>query len=153
PDADGKLARVLVGVDREEPLWALAALAQSLPEGDYALAAEGVLGDTRLAALGFALGGYRYARYRKAPRAPARLLVAPALLAGLQPLLDAAAQVRDWVNTPTEDMGPADLAAAAHALGKTHDAKVREWVGDELLANHFPTIHAVGRASHRAPRL
>jgi leucyl aminopeptidase len=153
PDADGKLARVLVGVDREEPLWALAALAQSLPEGDYALAAEGVLTDTRLAALGFALGGYRYARYRKAPRAPARLLVAPALLAELLPLLDAATQVRDWVNAPTEDMGPADLAAAARALGKTHGAKVREWVGDELLADHFPTIHAVGRASHRAPRL
>lgn len=153
PDADGKLARVLVGVDREEPLWALGALAQSLPEGDYALAVEGVLGDTRLAALGFALGGYRYARYRKAPRAPARLVVAPALLAELQPLLDAAAQVRDWVNTPTEDMGPADLAAAARALGKAHGAKLREWVGDELLAANFPTIHAVGRASHRAPRL
>ncbi|MDE3140778.1 MAG: leucyl aminopeptidase family protein [Pseudomonadota bacterium] len=153
PDADGGLARVLVGVDREEPLWALAALAQGLPEGDYALAAEGVLADTRLAALGFALGAYRYARYRKASRAPARLVVAPALRVELQPLLDAATQVRDWVNTPTEDMGPADLAAAARALGKTHGAKVREWVGDELLADHFPTIHAVGRASHRAPRL
>jgi len=61
--------------------------------------------------------------------------------------------VRDLVNTPTEDMGPKQLADAVKQLGKTHKAKVREWVGDELLKANFPTIHAVGRASHRAPRL
>jgi leucyl aminopeptidase len=61
--------------------------------------------------------------------------------------------VRDLVNTPTEDMGPEQLGDAIKQLGKTHKAKVRDWVGDELLKANFPTIHAVGRASHRAPRL
>jgi leucyl aminopeptidase len=61
--------------------------------------------------------------------------------------------VRDLVNTPTEDMGPADLESAARALGEAHGARVRTVVGDELLAQNFPAIHAVGRASHRAPRL
>jgi len=61
--------------------------------------------------------------------------------------------VRDLVNTPTEDLGPEQLADAVRALAAEHGADCREWVGDELLAANFPTIHAVGRASHRAPRL
>src|SRR5699024_9455368 len=60
---------------------------------------------------------------------------------------------RDLVNTPTEDMGPEQLAGAVKQLGKSHQARVREWVGDALLEDNFPTIHMVGRASHRPPRL
>jgi leucyl aminopeptidase len=57
------------------------------------------------------------------------------------------------VNTPTEDMGPAELAAEVRALADRHGANYQEWIGDNLLVANFPTIHAVGRASHRAPRL
>ena len=57
------------------------------------------------------------------------------------------------VNTPTEDMGPAELDGEVRELAGRHGASYREWVGDELIAGNFPTIHAVGRASHRAPRL
>jgi leucyl aminopeptidase len=153
PDATGKLARVLVMVDPAEPLAALAGLPFSLPVGNYHLADEGVLGDTRLAALGWALGAYRFDRYRKAGRAPATLAVPAADYAALAPLVEATARVRDLVNTPTEDMGPEHLADAVKQLGKAYKAKLREWVGDELLKANFPTIHAVGRASHRAPRL
>ena len=153
PDAAGKLVRVLVGVDASDPLAALAALPCALPDASYHLAAEGVLGDTALAALGWALGAYQFSRYRQPKRTPARLAVSSAELQQLAPLVQATAQVRDLVNTPTEDMGPAHLAEAIRQLGKTHKAKVREWVGDELLEANFPTIHAVGRASHRAPRL
>jgi leucyl aminopeptidase len=151
-DPAGKLVRVLVGVDPSDPLTALAALPCTLPEASYHLA-EGVLGDVTLAALGWALGAYQFNRYRQPKRAPARLAVSAAELQQLAPLVEATAQVRDLVNTPTEDMGPAQLAEAIRQLGKTHKAKVREWVGDELLKANFPTIHAVGRASHRAPRL
>lgn len=152
-DPAGKLVRVLVGVDAQLPLAALAALPCSLPEATYHLADEGVLDDRHQAALGWALGAYQFNRYRKAKRAPARLAVAAAELKTLAPLVEATALVRDLVNTPTEDMGPEQLSDAIRQLGKTHKAKVRDWVGDELLKANFPTIHAVGRASHRAPRL
>ena len=152
-DANGKLARVVVGVDRQDPLAALAALPMTLPVGDYAIAAESVALDPSLAALGWALGAYQFTRYRKAKRAAATLAVDAKTFATLAPLIEATALVRDLVNTPTEDMGPKQLADAVKRLGKAHKAKVREWVGDELLDDNFPTIHAVGRASHRAPRL
>ena len=152
-DAHGKPARVLVGVDAADPLAALAALPTTLPEGVYQLAADGVALDPAQAALGWALGAYQFTRYRKARRAPATLAVDAATLAAVQPLAEATALVRDLVNTPTEDMGPEELGDAIRRLGKAHKAKVRDWVGKELLKANFPTIHAVGRASHREPRL
>ena len=153
-DAQGRLARVLVGVDAAAPLAALAALPTTLPENTYQLADEGSVPlDTVQAALGWALGAYQFTRYRKAKRAPATLAVDTATLAAVQPLAEATTLVRDLVNTPTEDMGPEQLGKAIKHLGKAHKAKVRDWVGDELLKANFPTIHAVGRASHREPRL
>ena len=152
-DAAGKLVRVLAGVDAHDPLAALAALPCNLPEADYHLADEGVLDDPAQAALGWALGAYQFTRYRQPKRAPARLAVAAAQLQQLAPLVEATTLVRDLVNTPTEHMGPEQLGDAIKQLGKTHKAKVRDWVGDELLKANFPTIHAVGRASHREPRL
>jgi leucyl aminopeptidase len=153
PDGNGRLARVLVAIDPADPLGALAGLPYALPAGSYHLTDEGALTDTRLAALGWALGAYRFERYRKGGRAPATLAVPAADLAALAPLVEATARVRDLVNTPTEDMGPEHLADAVKQLARTHKAKIREWVGEELLKANFPTIHAVGRASHRAPRL
>ncbi|MET0255142.1 MAG: leucyl aminopeptidase family protein [Luteibacter sp.] len=153
PDTSGLIERVLVGVDPTDPLMALGALPFRLPEGVYELAKESAEGDRDLIALGWALGAYRFDRYRSRGRAPAQLLVDAATVRALQPIVDATYQVRDLVNTPTEDMGPEHLAEAIRAHATTHKAKVREWVGDELLAANFPTIHAVGRASHRAPRL
>ena len=152
-DANGKLVRVLVGVDANDAFGALAALPRQLPEAVYHLAEESVLADRRQAALGWALGAYEFTRYRKAKRGPAQLAIPGDDLRALAPLITATTQVRDLVNTPTEDMGPKQLADAIKQLGKTYKGKVREWVGDELLKDNFPTIHAVGRASHRAPRL
>jgi leucyl aminopeptidase len=152
-DANGKLARVVVGVDAQDPLSALGALPMTLPVGHYAVAAESIALDAQLAALGWALGAYQFTRYRQARRAAATLAVDAKTLAALTPLIDATHLVRDLVNTPTEDMGPKQLADAVKQVGKPHKAKVREWVGDELLEANFPTIHTVGRASHRAPRL
>src|SRR3954465_387969 len=64
PGVDGKIARILVGVDRSDPLAALGSLPSRLPEGLYELAEEGVVDDRDLLALGWALGGYRFDRYR-----------------------------------------------------------------------------------------
>ena len=154
PDAKGHVTRVLVGVDRTDPVSALGDLARRLPEGSYEIADDGVIDDHDLLALGWALGAYRFDRYRgNKGREPASLCVEGATLRSLQPLIEATMQVRDLVNTPTEDMGPEQLSDAIHAHATEHKAKVREWVGDELLEANFPTIHAVGRASHRPPRL
>jgi leucyl aminopeptidase len=152
-DAKGNIERVLVGVDAADPLSAIAGLPFRLPVGRYALADEGVVADGELAALGWGLGAYVFDRYRTPPRKAAELAVSAETLKSLAPLIAATAQVRDLVNTPTEDMGPADLSHAIHKHAKTYKAKVREWVGDELLKGNFPTIHAVGRASHREPRM
>lgn len=151
PNDDGSLRCVLVGVSRADDVYALASLPQRLPPGDYRLAND--LMDVKRAALGWALGAYQFTRYRKPRRAPAQLAVDAGVIAAITPLVDAATQVRDLINTPTEDMGPAELCAAVRELAKGSGAKYREWVGDALLKNNFPTIHAVGRASHRAPRL
>jgi leucyl aminopeptidase len=63
------------------------------------------------------------------------------------------AATRDLVNTPAEHMGPAELSAAVQAVARAQGAKFREVVGDALLKNGFPAVHAVGRASSRPPRL
>jgi len=152
-DPSGKLVRVLAGVDANEPLTAIAALPSSLPEGRYHLAEEGVFADPSMAALGWAFGAYQFDRYCKPKREPAQLVVDTEQMHQLTPLVDATVKVRDLVNTPAEDMGPEQLADVVKKLGQQYKAKLREWVGDELLKANFPTIHAVGRASHRAPRL
>jgi len=154
PDARGQARCVLVGVSRGDDIYALAALPQRLPPGRYRLDADnGIALDTSSAALGWGLGAYRFTRYRKPAREPAQFVLEREQARAAAAQLDAVYRVRDLVNTPTEDLGPAELAAAVRALGKQHGAKYREWVGDALLKHNFPTIHAVGRASHRAPRL
>lgn len=156
PDAAGSLAAVLLGVDpsgprRRDP-FAPGRLAAGLPAGDYALAGD--IGDPGLAALGWLLTTYRFERYRK-PKAAAARLVLPEGVDGeeLSNLAQASALARDLVNTSAADLGPAEIEAAVRALGEAHGAEVGSTVGDDLLGANFPMIHAVGRASPRAPRL
>ena len=153
PDAQGHARCVLVGISRPDDVYALAGLPLRLPVGRYHLDRSGYSLNAPAAALGWGLGAYRFTRYRKAPREVAQLAVERATLRDTALLLEAIYRVRDLVNTPTEDMGPQQLAEEVRHLGKLHGAKYREWVGDALLKENFPTIHAVGRASHRAPRL
>ena len=133
PDAAGATRAVLVGVARRDDVYAMASLPQRLPVGDYALAARGIALDPERVALGWALGSYQFTRYKTARRAPARLAVAPEVLKALAPRLGAVQQVRDLVNTPTEDLGPAELCAAVQDLAERHGGRYREWVGDALL--------------------
>jgi leucyl aminopeptidase len=154
PGAEGSLERVLAGIDPAAGPWALAGLPNVLPGGCYAI--DGRL-DARAAedaALGWALGCYRFTRYKAAERQPASLLwPAKADRKQVARTAEATALVRDLVNTPAADMGPGELAAAAKALARRHRAKATVIEGDELLKRGYPAIHAVGRASARAPRL
>jgi leucyl aminopeptidase len=153
PDAQGHVGAVLAGVTREDDLFALSALPYRLPVGSYQLDARGLSLDPVRSAIGWGLGSYFFSRYRKARREPAQLVLDASVLQAAEATVRAVCQVRDLVNTPTEDLGPAELSAEVRRIAKAHGAKFREWVGDQLLKDNFPTIHAVGRASHRPPRL
>jgi len=150
PGSDG-LAGAVLGVGDREDAYAYAHGPFALPAGSR-WRAEG-LGDAEqaLLQLGWGLGSYRFARYRKPTRAAAELVATPS--AEVADLIQACLRVRDWVNTPTEDMGPDQLESAAREIAAAHGAQIEVITGDALLQRNFPTIHAVGRASHRAPRL
>jgi len=150
PGSEG-LAGAVLGVGDREDAYAYAHAPFALPAGSR-WQAQG-LGDAEqaLLQLGWGLGSYRFSRYRKPQRAAAELVATPP--AAVTDLVQACLRVRDWVNTPTEDMGPEQLEAAAREIAAEHGAQIEVITGQALLQRNFPTIHAVGRASHRAPRL
>ena len=154
PASDGAIERVLAGVDRKEGPWALAGLVDRLPAGRYALDGKPTARDANDAALGWGLASYRFTRYRKFEGSLPQLVWPKAADRGsVTAAIEATALVRDLINTPSEDMGPVELAAAARALARRFKAKVSVTTGDALLKKNYPLIHAVGRASDRAPRL
>ena len=156
PNADGTLGRVLFGLGATDEAGHDRMLAGKLPgllpPGTYALA--GTEGETTAeAALAWLLGAYRFARYRSAgPERPR--LVAPDGVEATEigRIAAAVALGRDLVNTPANDLGPAEIEAAARALAERHGAAVAVIAGAEL-ERDFPLVHAVGAASARPPRL
>jgi leucyl aminopeptidase len=128
------------------------ALPGLLPPGLYRFA--NAPHDLRLATLAFVLGSYRFGRYRKTDASDVRLVPSEGIdAADIMRMADAAALARDLINTPSNDMGPEELAQAAQALATRFGASFSCITGDELLRQNFPLIHAVGMASPRAPRL
>lgn len=156
PAPDGRLAGVLFGLESSEnPLkdpFRPGALATLLPAGAYRFA--NVPHDARLAALAFALGSYRFSRYREGERKEIRLEI-PAGVDGdeLTRIVEAVFLARDLINTPSNDLGPQELEYAARKLATQHGAAAHVIVGEDLLKQNFPLIHAVGRAADRPPRL
>jgi leucyl aminopeptidase len=133
--------------------WCLAKLAEVLPAGTYRLKQ----GQPGPALHGWVTAQYRFDRYRDPAKTTGPRILLTQEAKAIEPALAegaAVARVRDMVNTPAEDMGPAALEDAVRALGKTHQAEVRITSGDAL-ERDFPLVHAVGRAAHRdnAPRL
>jgi leucyl aminopeptidase len=159
PDTHGKLGRVLVGVSESEAaMWSIAGLSENLPEGSYRL--DPSPGTTPMGAaasrvaLGWALGTYAFTRYHEKPASAARLVWPEGADRGLvERLAGAVFLARDLATTPASDMGPEELAAVAQQVAKAEGARCRVVIGDKLLDENYPTIHAVGRASTRPPRL
>ncbi len=158
PAADGAVAMALVGrgsaTSRQRTRFGVAAAARKLPAGTYAIVA-GLTGPAlEEAALGWLLESYDFSRYKK-PKSDAVRLVAPSGIdaARLEMIAAGEALTRDLINTPTNDMSPADLEDAARSLARRHDAKINVITGDDLISSNFPMIHAVGRASATPPRL
>ena len=158
PAGDGSLAGVLFALEADDdPLkdtFRPGALATLLPAGTYRFA--NAPHDARLAALAIALGGYRFSRYRKADGKDVKLEL-PEGVDGddLSRIVEGVWLARDLINTPANDLGPPELEYAARALATEHGASVNVIVGEDLLTQNFPLIHAVGRAAapDRAPRL
>ena len=156
PGADGAVSGVLFGIEpaekSEKDRFLPGRLPALLPAGTYRFA--NAPHDTRLAVLAFALGSYKFTRYRKADANGAKLELPDDIDgAELSRIADGVKLARDLINTPANDLGPAELEEAARQVAARHGASFRTVVGDELLKENFPLIHAVGRASPRAPRL
>ena len=156
PAANGQLAGVIFGLEeagsRSLDPFRPGALPGLLPPGHYRFA--NAPHELRLATLAFALGRYRFRRYREAETPDIRL-VPPAGIDTdeISRIAEAACLARDLINTPANDMGPEDLAAASEQLAARYGAAFRCIIGDDLKRENLPLIHAVGMASTRAPRL
>jgi leucyl aminopeptidase len=152
-DDDWEVVSTVANVAELSP-WCLARLGEVLPEGRYRLAE----GDPGASMLGWMLGQHRLTDYKSKSdpeRGPRVLLTQEAAdIDQMVRLAEATALVRDLVDTPAADMGPADLEAAARALAKDHGAKIEVTSGDAL-SKGYPMIAAVGQgaAPDRAPRL
>ena len=155
PGPDGRLAHVVVGVGAKPDFWSLAALPYKLPQGIYTLDVECVdVAAGGGVSLGWALGAYQFTRYKTAGRPPAQLLVAEEnVLADARRLASATYLVRDLINMPANDMGPAELTAVAEEVAAAGGASVDVILGEDLIERGYPAVYAVGQGSARAPRL
>ncbi len=157
PAEDGTLREVILGLSERPIPWDWSGLPETLPALAYHVSEEISPDDAKAAALGWALGTYRFDRFRK-PKGKdlARLAWPPKCQRqGVESTARATYLVRDLINSPASDMGPAQLAQAATELADYHGASTRLVVGDDLQTEGYPAIHAVGRAAaeDRLPRL
>ncbi len=154
PNAAGGVGAAVLGLGQGGDSLALAHFSEQLPTGVYHFAEVPAATGGANGALAWLLGTYHFTRYRKAKASGAKLVL-PKGVDG-----DEVARIargvflaRDLINTPPNDMGPEELANAARDLAKKHGAKFSQIVGDALLKENYPLIHAVGKGSARAPRL
>ena len=156
PGKDGTLKKVLFGAPKqgsERSELAYGVLAAKLPSGTYHFGKPHR--NEALVALAFCLHGYEFSRYKeKASGKQIKLVVedSQALEEALR-LSEAHLLARDLINIPANDMGPLELSNAVKAVADEYGASFKETVGDKLLDENFPLIHAVGRASDSEPRL
>jgi leucyl aminopeptidase len=148
---------VLLGLGDEPSPWDWAALPIELPAGAFHVGSAVSSRDADAAALGFALGTYRFERLRKTSEKELARLAWPegCNRRRVESAAEATFLVRDLINAPASDMGPAELACAAEEVAKKYGGRFRVIVGDHLLSGGYPSVHAVGRAASpdRAPRL
>ena len=155
PCSDDGVSGALFGAGEAFDPMSARALAARLPEGLWRL--EG-LEPTQAsqAALAFALGAYRFDRYKARTSGSARLAVGPEVdVAATLRIAAACALAREMVDTPAADMGPLQIETIAREIAEESGASIAVTTGDDLLADNYPAVHAVGRAAapHRAPRV
>ncbi len=153
PDSSGQVQQVIVILENDISLWTLASMPLTLPEGDYHLADTLSVSDRERLAIGWGLGAYQFYKYTEKKQC-ARLFVARDLDKNrLMAVINATYLVRDLINQPANEMMPVHLSETARQMAEKYKAQFSEVVGDDLLDNNYPLIHAVGRASIHKPRL
>jgi len=158
PGDSGGLGAVVLGLGAGRDPHAAALFSERLPPGLYALGDMPAAFAGARAAYGWAIGTYAFDKYRKHKRSAHKelpRLVLPEGVDGeaISRIAKGVFLARDLINTPSNDMGPDELEQAARALAQSFGARIAVITGDALLAANYPMIHAVGRASVRAPRL
>ena len=141
--------KIYVGMGDATDAQALAHAVNRLPQGHYAATTS----LSPLAMLTWSLAQYQFDRYKKNSALPRVLIIPTDDFPTIQAEAQAIYLIRDLINTPTNDMGPADMAEVLGQLATVHHAEFTQWIGDELLTHNYPAIHAVGRASATPPRL
>ena len=153
-DQQGQLKKVLVGLEDDQDFWSFGKLPFLLPEGVYCFEDTDSHAMTSLGCLAWGLGSYQFTAYKKAKRKAAKLLLpAGCDEAFVQNAVSSIYWVRDLINTPANDMTTTRLAEEARQLTETHHAAFHEIVGEALLAQNYPAIYTVGKASIEKPRL
>ena len=155
PDADGRAARVLAGAEGPGDMWACGGLPRQLRSGVFRIENDLAPAEATRAATAWGLGCYAFDAYSGGKSRKHASLVWPANADRSAALAAVEAQslVRDLINTPANDMGPERLETATRELAERHGAQVSSIIGDDLLSQNYPTVHAVGRAAAIAPRL
>jgi leucyl aminopeptidase len=160
PGAKGAISGAVVGLGQltslaDLKLWHVAGLSDRLPPQAYHVANELPPQAATQFALGWLIGAYRFTRYRAAPNTGRASLVVPqgSDMGYVEAASAASSLARDLINTPANDLGPAELAQAAIDLAARHGGSTDLTVGAELQARKYPLIYAVGRGSPREPRL
>lgn len=154
-DQNGGVECILLGIGASDDVWSLGHLPTILKAGVYSIENQYDSKLTNLAVIAWGLGHYRFCRYfnNVAPYDAKLLLPKNCDYPTVERIVKGTYLVRDLINTPTEDMGPAQLASAATSVAEEFGAKIKLIIGDDLLKKGYPAIHAVGRASVNAPRL
>lgn len=153
PTVTGDIGGAIFGVGDDDNPFITGKLATLLPEGVWYF--EGVVNNPMLSLLAMFLGGYQFDRYRsKTTTKTVGVYVEPEVdRAELERLCQAIKLTRDLINTPANDMTPYDIQNSVIAVGAQYEAEVNAIIGDDLLTENFPLIHAVGRAGSVAPRM
>ena len=158
PTAEGAAAMVLLGINDEHDFWQVGMLPAKLAAGTYSLQQHqhgfDDVATMQNAYMAWGLGTYKFSAYIDSPLCEAQLLLPDSCdRAFISHMVSSIHLVRDLINTPADDLGPGELANAVSAVATECDASIKVLEGDELLAEGFNAIHAVGRAAKKPPCL
>ncbi|MDF1758056.1 MAG: leucyl aminopeptidase family protein [Legionellaceae bacterium] len=148
-DESGLLESIYVGLGEQHDSRAIAQIVTKIPAGHYAF--DKSISEEAL--IIWSRAQYKFLKFKESKCEPRVLLVSEKDYKSVTNIARSIFLVRDLINLPTNVMGPKELSETVKQLSKDHDAKFKEWVGQELIDNNFPAIHAVGRASESEPRL
>lgn len=150
---DGEMTQVILGMEDAHDFWAFGNLSAKLPDGHYQINMEMAPEFKEMVYLAWGLGSYQFTRYKSQPVPGAKLVITETMdTSGFIPLIKSIFWIRDLINTPTQDLGPKQLAMEAESLAKRFNASIQN-IPKEVLKTEYPCIYAVGKGSDQAPCL